>query len=154
MSTQTTNNDTSSLRELARTIALSQGLDPVLVMAVVEQESMWNPWAMRYEPEFMAKYVEPLYTNNKISASEAYARAFSWGLMQVMGQVAREQGYDRPFLSSLCDPEQGLTVGCQVLKKKLAMAGGDLVRGLLYWNGGANPLYPEQVLARRSHYAG
>jgi soluble lytic murein transglycosylase-like protein len=142
----------SELVTLASKIATGAGLDPVLVCAVCEQESMWNPWAMRYEPAFMAKYVAPLYTNNKISANEAYARSFSWGLMQTMGQVAREQGYDRPFLSSLCDPEQGLTVGCQVLKKKLAMAEGDLVRGLLYWNGGANPLYPEQVLARRQHY--
>jgi len=142
----------SELVTLASKIATGAGLDPVLVCAVCEQESMWNPWAMRYEPAFMSKYVAPLYTNNKISASEAYARSFSWGLMQTMGQVAREQGYDRPFLSSLCDPEQGLTVGCQVLKKKLAMAEGDLVRGLLYWNGGGNPLYPEQVLARRQHY--
>jgi len=43
---------------------------------------------------FFTKYVAPLYTNNKISATEAYARGFSWGLMQVMGQVARESGFD------------------------------------------------------------
>ena len=51
------------------------------------------------------------------------ARGFSWGLMHVMGQVAREAGFDTLFLSALCDPEQGLAVGCKVLRKKFdAMA--------------------------------
>src|SRR5262244_1997825 len=93
---------------LARKYANLHSLDPALVCAVTEQESSWNPWAMRYEPAFFAKYVAPLYTNNKVGASEAYARGFSWGLMQVMGQVAREFGFDGLFLSALCDPEQGL----------------------------------------------
>jgi len=80
----------SQLLTLARHAAEARALDPGLVCAVIEQESAWNPWAMRYEPVFFTKYVAPLYTNNKISATEAYARGFSWGLMQVMGQVARE----------------------------------------------------------------
>ncbi len=107
---------------------------------------------MRYEPLFFAKYVASLYTNNKIGASEAYARGFSWGLMQVMGQVARESGFDALFLSTLCDPEQGLAVGCKVLRKKIDAMAGDTTRGLLAWNGGGNPAYPAQVLARKPHY--
>jgi soluble lytic murein transglycosylase-like protein len=142
----------AQLLALARKIAAAQSLDPSLVCAIVEQESSWNPWAMRYEPAFFAKYVAPLYTNNKVSASEAYARGFSWGLMQVMGQVARETGFDALFLSALCDPEQGLTIGCKVLHKKLDTVAGDTTRGLLAWNGGSNPAYPAQVLARRTHY--
>src|SRR3954469_7695509 len=137
---------------LARKAAAKQSLDPALVCAVVEQESAWNPWAMRYEPMFFAKYVASLYTNNKLSASEAYARGFSWGLMQVMGQVARETGFDALFLSALCDPEQGLALGCKVLRKKLDAMAGDPQRGLLAWNGGPNPPSPTQVLARRIHY--
>lgn len=142
----------SPLLILARNAAEARALDPALVCAVVEQESSWNPWAMRYEPAFFTKYVAPLYTNNKIAATEAYARGISWGLMQVMGQVAREAGFDAQFLSALCDPEQALTVGCKVLRKKLDAASGDATRALLAWNGGANALYPAQVLARRSHY--
>ncbi len=137
---------------LARKAAAAHSLDPVLVCAVAEQESGWNPWAMRYEPAFFSKYVAPLYTNNKISASEAYARGFSWGLMQVMGQVAREAGFDALFLSVLCDPEHGLTVGCKVLRKKLDAANGDATRALLSWNGGGNANYAALVLARRAHY--
>jgi len=142
----------SQLLNFARKAADAQGLDPGLVCAVVEQESGWNPWAMRYEPAFFTKYVAPLYTNSKVSASEAYARGFSWGLMQVMGQVAREFGFEPVFLLTLCDPEQGLAIGCKVLRKKIEAAGGDVTRGLLAWNGGANALYAAQVLARRAHY--
>jgi soluble lytic murein transglycosylase-like protein len=142
----------AQLVALASKAAVAQSLDPALVCAVVEQESGWNPWAMRYEPAFFAKYVANLYTNNKISASEAYARGFSWGLMQVMGQVARETGFDALFLSALCDPEQGLATGCKVLRKKFDAMAGDMTRALLAWNGGANPAYAAQVLARRAHY--
>src|SRR5215470_251695 len=142
----------SQLLTRARKAASAQSLDPALVCAVIEQESGWNPWAIRYEPLFFSKYVASLYTNNKISASEAYPRGFSWGLMQVMGQVARETGFDAPFLSALCGPEQGLAVGCKVLRKKLDAMAGDATRGLLAWNGGGNPNYAAQVLARRSHY--
>jgi len=142
----------SQLLTLARHAAETRALDAGLVCAVIEQESAWNPWAMRYEPAFFTKYVAPLYTNNKITATEAYARGFSWGLMQVMGQVARESGFDAQFLSALCDPEQALAVGCKVLRKKLDAASGDTTRALLAWNGGANALYPAQVLARRAHY--
>ena len=137
---------------MASRAAAAQSLDPALVCAVVEQESGWNPWAMRYEPAFFAKYVAPFYTNNKVSASEAYARGFSWGLMQVMGQVAREHGFDPLFLSTLCDPEQGLAIGCKVLRRKLDSMAGDTTRGLLAWNGGANLAYPAQVLTRKSNY--
>ena len=137
---------------IARKSAAAQSLDPALVCAVIEQESYWNPWAMRYEPAFFAKYVASLYTNNKVSASKAYARGFSWGLMQVMGQVAREAGFDAPFLSALCDPEQGIAIGCKVLRKKIDAVAGDTTRALLAWNGGGNPAYPAQVLARQARY--
>ena len=121
----------TTLIALARRIAASNALDPALVCAVIEQESSWNPCAMRYEPAFFGRYVAPLYTNNKINATEAWARGFSWGLMQVMGQVAREHGFlaaEHPFLSELCDPEQGIAVGCRVLSSKLALAANDFPR--------------------------
>ena len=108
---------------------------------------------MRYEPAFFTKYVAPLYTNNKITATEAWGRGFSWGLMQVMGQVARESGFDASFLSALCDPEQGLAIGCKVLRKKFDAARGDVTQALLTWNGGGKPTYAAQVLARKARYS-
>ena len=140
------------LLDLARRAAAAESLDPSLVCAVVEQESSWNPWALRYEPLFFAKYVAPLFTNNKISATEAYARGISWGLMQVMGQTAREAGLSSTYLSTLCDPAVGLSVGCRILRRKLDAAQGDVPRALLAWNGGSNPDYPSEVLSRQPRY--
>jgi len=142
----------AKLMDLARRAAQAEGLDPSLVCDVVEQESNWNPWAMRYEPLFFAKSVAPLYTNNKVGATEAYARGISWGLMQVMGQVAREKGVASLFLSTLCAPPVGLAVGCRILRQKMDAAGGDTPKALLAWNGGGNPDYAEEVQARMARY--
>jgi soluble lytic murein transglycosylase-like protein len=140
------------LLQQAQRAASAERLDPSLVCAIIEQESNWNPFAIRYEPLFFAKYVAPLYTNNKIGATEAYARGISWGLMQVMGQVAREAGVTSPFLSSLCDPAIGLAVGCKIFRHKLDESAGDISRALQRWNGGANPDYPDEVRARQPRY--
>jgi soluble lytic murein transglycosylase-like protein len=142
-----------ALLSLAREVAAKHGLDPQLVCSVVEQESAWDTFAVRYEPAFFAKYVAPLYTNNKVSVTEAYARSVSWGLMQVMGEVARERGFAGNFLSSLCDPATGLEYGCRHLASRLAIAKGDVTKALLLWNGGGNPNYASEVLARMGHYA-
>ena len=139
--------------DLARAIATAHGLDPALVCAVIEQESAWNPWAVRYEPGFLSRYVAPLYTAGKFSATEAYTRAMSWGLMQVMGQVAREFGFQKISLSELCDPAIGIEFGCRVLANRLSRAKGNVPAALLAWNGGADANYAAEVLARKRNYS-
>ena len=129
---------------LARAAAARHALDPALVCAVIEQESAWDMHAIRYEPAFRVRYVAPL----GLPPTEEIARSISWGLMQVMGQVAREHGFTGKFLSALCEPETGLDVGCAVLAAKFAAASGDVTHALQRWNGGANPDYTAQVLAR------
>ena len=141
------------LIELARRIAASHGIDPPLVCAVIEQESAWNPWAVRYEPGFLSRYIAPLYTAGKFSATEAYTRAMSWGLMQVMGQVAREFGLIEASLAELCDPVTGIDFGCKILANRLARSKGDVAAALQAWNGGANANYSAEVLARTRNYS-
>ncbi|HKV06301.1 MAG TPA: transglycosylase SLT domain-containing protein [Candidatus Acidoferrales bacterium] len=109
---------TPELISLARAAAARHALDPALVCAVVEQESSWDAHAIRYESAFRSRYVAPL----GLPPTEEVARSISWGLMQVMGQVAREHGFHEPFLSALCEPATGLDVGCAVLAAKLAAA--------------------------------
>ena len=106
------------LLALVRAAAARHALDPALVCAVIEQKSAWNPFAIRYEPAFRARYVAPL----GLPITEEVARSISWGLMQVMGQVARENGFDAKFLSALCEPAVGLDCGCRVFAAKLAIA--------------------------------
>jgi soluble lytic murein transglycosylase-like protein len=139
--------------DLVRSIASAHGLEPALVCAVVEQESAWNCWAVRYEPAFLSRYVAPLYTAGKLTATEAYTRSMSWGLMQVMGQVAREHGFDGDSLPELCDPALGIEIGCRILAARLARARGNMTAALLAWNGGANSNYADQVIARKANYS-
>ena len=137
---------------LAKDSAARHDLSPELVCAVVEQESDWEPSAIRYEPAFYDRYVYPMSLKRAISETEARARAFSWGLMQTMGEVGREFGFAGKYLSALCEPQAGLEIGCKVLAHKLAVNQGNVVQALLAWNGGGNPDYPAQVLARVERY--
>lgn len=138
----------TDLLTIARAAAAQHALDAALVCAVIEQESAWDPHAIRYEPAFRTRYVAPL----GLPPTEEVARSISWGLMQVMGQVAREHGFSGKFLSALCHPAAGIDIGCAVLAAKLASANGDPARALQLWNGGANPDYASQVLTRLAHY--
>ena len=131
--------------ELAKAAAARHGLDPAIVCGIVARESSWNQWTIRYEPAFYTRYVGQLYISHEVDLTEAHARATSWGLMQVMGQVAREAGF-AGRLPQLCDPPIGLEVGCQVFVRKLTEQHGDSVAALLAWNGGGNPSYAGEVL--------
>jgi soluble lytic murein transglycosylase-like protein len=159
------NSDNAALITLARAAAAQHALNPALVCAIVEQESAWDPHAIRYEPAFRTRYVAPL----GLPPTEEVARSISWGLMQVMGQVAREHGFTAKSLAALCDPATGLAIGCAVFAAKLrastndaasavnnsdaASVAGDVVEHALeLWNGGANTSYAAQVLARVAHY--
>lgn len=70
--------------------------------------------------EALARHLQ-LYGRAELihTATEARTRAFSWGLGQVMGQVAREQGFDGEYLAALCDPESGLEHLCRLFLKML-----------------------------------
>lgn len=93
-------------------IYLIKGLAPhhnlpwELVAAIVLTESSFDPWAVRYEPQY--KYL--VGSEETLSATERTTQMMSWGLMQVMGGVARERGLKGP-LSQLCEPTIGLTYG-------------------------------------------
>ena len=134
---------------LARSAAEQHSLDPALVCAIVEQESAWDPCAIRYEAAFRTRYVAPL----GLPATEEVARSISWGLMQVMGQVAREHGFAEKSLAVLCDPAAALEIGCKVLAAKLNAAGQETTRALNLWNGGGNREYAAQVQARIANYS-
>jgi soluble lytic murein transglycosylase-like protein len=148
--------DHATLIALARAAASQHTLDPALICAIVEQESAWDPHAIRYEPTFRTRYVAPL----GMPPTEEVARSISWGLMQVMGQVAREHGFTAKSLAALCDPATGLAIGCAVFAAKLRASTNDAVsvannnveHALALWNGGANASYAAQVLARVVHY--
>ena len=95
-------------------------LDPILVEAVVVQESAGNTDAFRFERDFWNRYLKML---SQYKDSNPRRVSSSYGLMQVMFQVAVEEGYDPTLAPELLFvPEIGLKFGCKRLRTLLDWA--------------------------------
>lgn len=94
------------------------GLDPFVVQAIVNVESAGNQWAARIEPGWRHFFLVRDYADKLgiTYATEETCQRMSWGLMQVMGAVAREYGF-KGHLTELVQPELNLEIGCKHLKK-------------------------------------
>jgi len=147
------------LVKIAVQIALMRGLDPALVCSICAHESAgWNMWATRYEPAFYARYIEPMkdvrtFGPTISQATERRDRATSFGLMQVMGQVAREYGFTGEFLSELLDQHKGILYGCLKLQRSIDKNKGNVPAGLLSYNGSGNARYPDLIMSHYKDYA-
>lgn len=118
------------LLQLIESKAAVHGLDPDLVEAHILTESSGKPDATRFEQGFHDQYVAPLgLTDN----TEIWGRSTSWGLMQIMGQVARELGYQGSF-PGLLEPSINLEYGCKKLARCYKKYPGDA--GIAAYNSG------------------
>ena len=158
----------NELERLAREAATKHGLDPALVCALCEVESSWIPWAVRHEPGYRWLWgltyddypIEPRWLAKEVqlrgytAGTERIFQRTSWGLMQIMGAVARERGF-RGWLTELCDPTVNLQWGCRHLrwmldhpdsygiprpgKHGIILVGQEVVNGALAaaWNAGS-----------------
>lgn len=139
-----------------RMTAKLHSLEPELVAAVVYQESRGDPWRTRYEPHFYEKYLANSALSDFVPPiaicsrdTERRLRAFSWSLMQVMGQTARELGF-RGLLTELLVPETSLEYGCRYLKKLLAMKNNSLPEALHAFNRGPGTEYDPKYYYQNS----
>jgi len=137
--------------------ALAHGLNVSLVRAVILVESGGNPWAWNPEPHY--RYLWDVAKKQPFRAltdaerksevppadfpakagdkdQEFWAQQASFGLMQVMGAVARERGFDGPYLTQLCDVQTNLTYGCRHLRALMEWAGGEASKALGAYNAG------------------
>jgi len=144
---------------LIQEVAAKHGLDPLLVEAVVVQESSGNTDAFRFEPDFWNRYMkgkpEHIGKNPRRVSS-------SYGLMQVMYQVALERGFS-PSLppETLFVPELGLEWGCRHLvylktwAESLGVSDEDaLLATIASYNGGRGGNNPQKDKPlRRASYA-
>jgi soluble lytic murein transglycosylase-like protein len=142
---------TNQFTPLVQKYATKYGIPFEILCGLIERESGWDQYCIRFEPQFYQEYVIPLMNSKRITnITEAEARAMSWGLMQPLLETAREFGYSGPA-AQLCDPETGLDIGCKILANKLKSA-QDLESGLLRWNGGSNKQYGAEVIALAAKY--
>lgn len=135
---------------LAAKYAAKYLLDCALICAMAEHESSWNPWAVRFEPAFEARYIKP--SNPAMPTTLELTEAMSFGLMQIMGETAKELGFGGKFLTELCDPDVGMDFGCKKLRRCFDLKGPSTALVLLCYNGGADQNYPAQVQALMPAY--
>lgn len=94
--------------------AHEHGLDPLLVAAVVLQESAANTDAFRHERLFWNRYLK---TKPEWRDENPRRVSSSYGLMQVMYPVAVERGMSRQLPpETLFVPAAGLFYGCKHLR--------------------------------------
>ena len=135
--------DYAHYKPLIETIAIVQGLDALLIAAVVQTESSFRADAFSHEPQFWARYMKP---SPKYAHLHPRRYSSSYGLMQPMWVVAVEEGFS-PALppEHLFVPELSLEYGCKRLKRCLEWAAtfganekDTLLSGLSAYNGGRN----------------
>lgn len=126
--------------------------DPKWVKAIIQQESQGNTYALRYEPQYAYLYQVKIFAQHALIslATEETSQKMSWGLGQVMGAVAREQGH-AGFMGELFQPELNVKHICIRLKnlKHWSLEKDDLFS---MYNGGPGTLnhkvngkYPNQA---------
>jgi len=124
------------IRKVIEDRAKEFGIAPDLVEAFVMVESSGRPNATRYEPAFYKHYILPMLLNNAITADEARGRATSYGLMQIMGQVAREKGFKGSF-EELFDPSTNLYWCLKHLKRFIDKYAPNLDDAIASYNAGS-----------------
>jgi hypothetical protein len=166
---------TPLIQALIEQSAKDLALQPSLIGAVVQVESSGYTWASNPEPRY--RYFWDVKKNKPFRAvtdaelaskfppadfpclyadrdQEWWYQQASFGLMQVMGAVAREEGFTAPSLLELCDPAAGLLVGGRHLRRLVLWADGHLETALGAYNAGkgnaagpAGLAYATKVLA-------
>ncbi len=170
--------------ELIRVKSAKYNLDPKVVAAIVLQESSGRIFASRYEPGFYRRYIGHLDKRDLLGhvprtitlGTEKVHRSTSWGLMQIMGETARGQDFDKDDMPELCLPENNIEIGCRYLRHLLNLDSNKTLAeaqqtkffkdylsktpptepeeetrikmALLRYNGGGNHKYPSHVISR------
>lgn len=133
------------------------GVNQSLLKAIIWQESTVETLATRFEPGFYSLYIADAsktklrgdWPETITETTERRARATSWGLMQIMGQTARELGY-KGLLTGLVYPEVGLFWATAYLSRKIGALGMEL--GIRAYNGDVeSPRTAEYLQKIQSH---
>lgn len=130
--------------------ATKHGLKPAIVYGICRQESGLNQYACRFEPAykwlFRPRDVKPAISSIE---TEIAMQKISWGLMQVMGGVFRELGFDGWLSEISSNVDLQLDYGCKHLAKKIKAYG--LPGGISAYNAGIpsekNAAYVDHVMA-------
>lgn len=124
--------------QLIKTTCTRRKLDYQLMCALIEVESSFNTYAVRFEPVQTPDTDDPverlrITTSNQARAfhpekfakkngitliTEIALQRCSVGLGQVLGSTARSLGFDGPLLK-LCDPNTGIFWSCEAFERPI-----------------------------------
>lgn len=149
-------------RDEIKDFANQFGLKPELVAAIVNAESSFSTFAVRFEKDY--KWLFEPETNAKTfmisTDTEIALQSFSYGLMQVMGATCRWLGF-KAFMYELLKPEVGLYWGCLYLST-LMKKHGDIGKAVSSYNAGSprrtpdgqfvNQKYVDKVIGKMNEY--
>jgi len=99
-----------------------------------DTESSLNPYAIRYERKY--RWLYPPDDKPAQATTEWFAQKTSWGILQIMGAVARERGFDSKYLSELCDLKLNLKLASEFLTELRGRSDGSWDGALAAYNGG------------------
>jgi hypothetical protein len=133
-----------------------------LILAIIDTESSGNPWAWNSEPKY--RWLWNVKTDapfrqlraDEIDAEvppidfpsypgtardqEWWGQQSSFGLLQVMGAAAREQGFRGQYLTELADPVTNIEYGVKHLWNYAYQYGNRSTgQALARWNSGGRP---------------
>jgi len=130
---------TKMTKELIQLIE-SFEVSPKWVNAIILQESSWKNYALRFEPNYPYLFQVDQFAKKLVitSATETTCQKMSWGLGQIMGALAREQGHDGP-MGQLFKPKYNILHMCKRIQtlKKISPRMDDI---FAMYNGGPGAL--------------
>jgi len=127
------------IKEIITKHATENSLNPAFVAAICKTETNFNSDAIRYEPMFKWLNMKLKRPKTISVETERIGQKTSWGMMQIMGVVARELGFAGWF-PELSIPDSGIKFGCKHLarlKKQFRIPDNDLASLAAAYNAGS-----------------
>ncbi|SRR5579883_18123 len=132
-------------REEIDRAAAKYTLPSSLIAGVIQEESRFDEWATRSEPGYLAnKRIRHeairwarVHPGSATALTELNDRSRSYGLMQIMGETARQQGCSMRFLAELYMPDSAIDHGARLLKRLILRYHGDTLSAISAYNQGS-----------------
>lgn len=106
----------NEIEEIIMAEFVSSDVDQNILKSILEQESHFNPYVLRYEPTYNY-LLNPNHYAQKLLITvptETMTQKMSWGLGQIMGGLARELGFE-DHMGHLLRPEINIEYVCKYL---------------------------------------
>lgn len=101
------------MKQLIEDISKKFGINPLWISAIILHESSANRYQIRYEPNYKYLLNPQLFADHLhiTLQTEIESQKISWGLGQIMGALAREQGHIG-LMAELVEPELNIKHMC------------------------------------------